>query len=69
MAGKTGKTREVVFSHCMYKLVNVAISHPKTYFKEEQIHKYLLIVCVVTLMGTLQASFTIQDLAEHIHTI
>lgn len=69
MVGKTGKTREVIFSHCVYKLVNVTISHPKTYFKEEQFHKYLLIVCVVTLMGTLQASFMIQDSAEHIHTI
>lgn len=35
MAGKTEKTREVLFSPRMYKLVSVTASHPKMYFKRK----------------------------------
>lgn len=57
MADKTGKTKEVVFSHSVYKRVKITASQPKICFKKEQLHKYVRTICVVTLTNMMQLHF------------
>lgn len=69
MAGKTEKKKGgLIFSqHVQTHECHCFTS--KNFFKKEQLHKYLLTTCGVTLTNMMQVSFMIWDSVEDIHSI